>query len=116
MKKLIAFAASLVFVGLACGGSSPQDECDKEASAFCNKLYQCVDPATIKTTLGYASESDCEATERTAFKCTNATANCPAGTTFDGSRADQCISDYSNLACNQIATVPASCNANVICH
>jgi hypothetical protein len=117
MLKVAAFSvtSSLLILG-ACGGNSPQDECDKIASVACSKLYQCVDATTIKTTFGFQSQSDCESTYRTTLKCATAKDNCPAGTTYDGNAADQCVNDYNNLACNQVGnTTPVSCNQNAIC-
>ncbi len=118
MLKAAAFfvTSSLLILG-ACGGNSPQDECDKIADVACSKLYQCVDATTIKTTFGFASQSDCVSTYRSTLKCATATSNCPAGTTYDGAAADQCVSDYNNLACNQLATgtTPVSCSQSAIC-
>ncbi len=118
MLKAAAFSvtSSLLILG-ACGGNSPQDECNKVADVACSKLYQCVDATTIKNTLGFQSQSDCVSTYRTTLKCATATSNCPAGTTYDGAAVDQCVSDYNNEACNQVltGTQPPSCNPTNFC-
>jgi len=112
MIKVLGFglASSLFLLG-ACGGNSPQDECNKIASVACSKLYQCVDPATITSTLGFTSQSQCTDSYQSTLHCATAQANCPAGTTYNGAAADTCVNDYNNLACNQVAsgTKPLSC-------
>jgi len=110
--KVVCFVvgSSVLLLG-ACGGNSPQDECNKVANVACSKLYQCVDSATIQQQLGFANESACVTSYESLLKCSTAQTNCPAGTTYNGAQADTCVNDYNNLACNQVAagTQPASC-------
>jgi len=118
MLKVAAFClGSSLFILGACGGNSPQDECNKIANVACSKLFQCVDSATIKAQLGFTSQSECVTTYQGTLKCSTAKDTCPAGTTYNGSAADVCVNDYNNLACNQVATgtTPVSCSANAIC-
>lgn len=118
VKAISVSLGTLAFVLAACGGNSPQDECNKIAHVTCTKLYACVDPATIQQATGYTSEGDCESTTVKTLDCATAKDTCPQGTTFDGNAADTCVNDYNAESCNQVqqGTSPLSCASNVICH
>lgn len=109
---------ALVVVVAACGGNSPQDECNKIANVVCQQLFKCVDSATIKQQTGFSSEGDCVTTYQNTLKCATAKDTCPAGTLYDGNAADQCVNDVAAESCNQVAagTNPVSCSASNICH
>ena len=102
MLKVAAFvltSSGLIFA--ACGGSSPQDECNKLVSVYCQKLYQCATPQAIAAA-GYTSESDCETKLHSQYNCQNASP-CSGAQVYHGDMADQCISNYQNATCGQIA-------------
>ncbi len=109
---------AVVVVVAACGGNSPQDECNKIANVICQQLYKCVDSSTIQQSLGFTSQSECVTTEQNTLKCSTAKDTCPAGTLYDGNAADTCVNDYAAESCNQISagTQPLSCNSSNICH
>ena len=114
MIKVSLFAASAAVVLLgACGPGTPRDACDDAASTYCSKLYKCVDPSTIKSTFGYADQSDCVIKVEATANCANLT--CPGSTTFDSSAASQCSTDIDNSACVNNLGIPASCNPTTWC-
>src|SRR5262245_17569938 len=118
MLKVLGFGlvSSVAILG-ACGGNSPQDECNKISNVICSKLYSCVDSATIQQTLGFTSQGECVTTYESTLKCATAKDTCPVGTTYNGAAADTCVNDYNAMSCNQLAqgTQPLSCNQNAIC-
>jgi len=115
MNKSIAVSLAfgvVVASAFACSGSSPADECNKIVQTTCDRLFECLDQATL-TTLGYSSEADCDTKLGAQTNCANAQSSCPAGTTYNGSMADQCVNDYKALTCDQLKTAgstPASCS------
>ena len=111
MIKVSLFVASAAFVLLgACGGpGNVQDACKDAGNAICAKIFKCVDPSVIKSSLGYADQNDCEIKFDATANCANLT--CPGGTSFDSSAAGQCIDDINNAACvTGQPSLPASCN------
>jgi hypothetical protein len=98
----VTVSALVVSIGLvgACGGSSPQDECNKLVSVYCGKLYQCATPAQIGV-LGYTSQSDCETKLHSQYNCANA-APCTGTQVYHADKADQCISNYQNATCGEL--------------
>jgi hypothetical protein len=101
MKMLLAvIAGSCAVVVLACGNTSPQSECNKETSVYCQKAYQCLTPLEIGV-LGYESESDCETKVNAQNNCAAVTP-CSNGQVYNGSAADQCLDNYQNATCGEI--------------
>jgi len=103
MLKKFGFAvASSAALMIMCGSSSPTDDCDNYVSVYCNKYFQC---AATAAALLYGNESACETKVRANVNC--ATWSCAAGTTYDGSQIESCISAYNNLDCANITQTPS---------
>jgi hypothetical protein len=93
----------------ACGSSTdPVSACKTVIEIFCNKDFQCY---PNESQILYGSLSNCVST-RQAASCTAAQANCPAGTSFNSSKADQCVEGYRNWSCTDLlnGNIPAVCN------
>lgn len=91
----------LTVVFAACGGNSPQDECKKIGDVICAKLYECATPQAIAA-LGYTSQSDCQTKSYSKDNCNNPVV-CSGGGVYHGDQADQCVSNYQNATCGEIA-------------
>ena len=111
MKKTALFLVSAVGIGIvSCSGApgSPADACNEAMATICAKIYSCVDAQTIKTTLGYTSQSDCQVKLQAQANCANQT--CGQGRTYNSANAQTCINDINTEACNQTGTQPPSCS------
>jgi len=116
MKKTALFLVSAVGIGIvSCSGApgSPADACNEAMATICAKIYSCVDAQTIKTTLGYTSQGDCQVKLQAQANCVNQT--CPQGRTYNSANAQTCINDINAEACNQASSTPPSCASTAIC-
>jgi hypothetical protein len=116
-KKL--FVASTILgisaiSAMGCSSSDPVAKCHDVVDVTCDKLYSCSTGATLDAIkMLYGADAAACKTKLGDMTCKNAATNggCPTGMSFDGSKADQCISDYKAQACGaQMA--PASCSGS----
>lgn len=103
MTKIIIGSAVVIALGtvFACGSASPESQCESAVSTTCQKLFQCLDSATLQT-MGYASEGDCETKQKAQDNCANATAQCAAPKVYNSSAADQCLSGLQSMSCDDL--------------
>ncbi len=116
MKKAAIFLVSAVGIGIVSCSGAPgtlADACNEAMSSVCAKIYQCVDAQTIKTTLGYTSQSDCTIKLQSQANCVNQA--CPQGRTYNSANAQTCINDVNAEAGNQATSTPPSCASTAIC-
>jgi hypothetical protein len=103
-------AVVLAAAGAAgCGSSdpsTPQAACNSLASTACNRFFVCFPTQAAGI---YGTEAACGPILQQQI-CTNIT--CPAGKTYHGSQATQCINDYKAQSCTDVGAgvTPASCN------
>ncbi len=114
--------APLVFGGvvvIAACGSGTTDACTKYATVYCNQNYNCATGAQLAALQQkYGADAATCAKSYAAFNC-NTDNPCPAGTSYDTGRAEQCTTEYAALSCSviQAGTTPSDCQLNTyICH
>ena len=123
MRILAAFLF-VASVAVACGPSVTQ-ACQDYATAWCNRHYTCESGSqldALKNTFG-ATATDCVTVKSNAFylNCAAAQSTCPPGTSYDTGAAEQCVTDYGNVAtlsCDDVIAekAPESCSQSKLCH
>ena len=119
--KLRAFFFIAMIAAGACGPSA-SDVCSQFAQVWCQQQYTCktgTDLQTIQTKYG-ADVPTCVKVFEQQQGCTNTNQLlCPAGTSYDTGRGQQCTTEYQALSCADIQsnTDLGDCNlAGYICH
>ena len=102
----VAGIVGVFVVTVACGGPSPQSDCDNMVSTYCNKIFQCL--PTSGTTV-YGSEGDCETQMRSATNC--AAWSCPSGETYNGAQIEACTNAISAETCAELESASSSPSA-----
>ena len=98
-------------------GSDPLSNCKKMVAEICSKFYGCLTPEQLDVIRPFEpnvgnNEADC----RTAYEgdeCSEQMLKCDSGTTYNAAKANECVSQYKSLSCNEVAgggaTTPAAC-------
>jgi hypothetical protein len=116
---------ALLFIGLifasACGPSA-SDVCSQFAQVWCQQQYTCqtgTNLQAIQTKYG-ADVPTCVKVYEQQNGCANTNQIlCPANTSYDTGRGQQCTTEYQALSCNDIQanTNLSDCElASYICH
>jgi hypothetical protein len=99
------------------GGSDPLSNCKKAVAEICSKFYGCLTDAELDAIRAFVpgvgnNEADC----RTGFEgdsCSEQMLKCDSGTTYSAAKANECISQYKSLSCDEFADpatmTPAAC-------
>jgi hypothetical protein len=119
--KLQAFLLIATTAAGACGPST-SDVCSQYAQVWCDKQYSCktgADLATLQTKYG-ADVPTCVKVFEQQEGCGNTTQIlCPAGTSYDTGRAQECTTQYQQLMCSDVNANkdPSQCSLpSYICH
>ena len=119
--KLRAFLFIAASIAAACGPST-SDVCSQFAQVWCQQHYTCItgsDLQTLQSKYG-ADVTTCVKVFEQQEGCGNTNQLlCPAGTSYDTGRGQECTSDYQKLSCADIQanTSLSQCElATYICH
>jgi hypothetical protein len=97
MKRAVMGATlALSVLSAGCGGGgNVQDYCRRGVDALCSRLFACDSQAAGQE---FGSQSGC--VSQLGTQCSNT--ECPGGTSFDQSAADQCVAAYSSANCSDL--------------
>jgi len=105
---MIRFGLVLGILLAACGGDgggvAPQQACDDIASATCERLYACFQPAELATAGYPASEAACVTMMQAANGCPAQTTQnaCTGNAVYQPAKAAECSDQITGLACSQV--------------
>ena len=105
-RAMVGAILALAMVGAGCGGrSNVQDYCRRGVETICSRLFACAAQAAGQQ---FGSQSGCE--NQLGGQCSDT--ECPGGTTFDQSAADQCLAAYPSTSCSDLqqGIYPAVCS------
>jgi hypothetical protein len=131
VSRAFTFVFSILSTLMVASCGSVEQVCDDYATAWCSAHYRCATGAVLANlqSLYGATVADCTAVQENGEheNCLGATANCPAGTSYDTGAAENCVNDVNNsgmtgdpnaISCEDLLNdgQPASCNPDLICH
>jgi hypothetical protein len=101
------------------GGSSsdPVALCKEAAKTLCSKFFSCYTKDRISAAAAIVGNNEADCVTKFSgsdnFNCTTEGTKCDSGDTYNAAKANECVSQFKSLSCNEITsgnvTTPAAC-------
>jgi hypothetical protein len=87
---------------------SIESACKRMGTVYCQKAFACGPDSPLSS---YASQYDSETECASSLEamCLEDRGGCDSGETFHGDKANQCLTEYSALACTELDDQPVAC-------
>jgi hypothetical protein len=98
--------------------SDPVALCKEAAKTLCSKFFSCYSKEELDASAAFLgnNEADCVTKFSGAdnFNCTTEGTKCDSGESFHADKANECVSQFKSLSCNEITSgnvaTPAACD------
>jgi hypothetical protein len=105
IRNTVAATLLAIFtIGCGGGGPSPKEACEELVKVVCSKIYECFSEEERAAAGFPATEAGCVTELNADAGCASQTEEntCDAGETYNASKADDCIDQFSALTCQQL--------------